>query len=505
MLLHLRRTLIPVLAVICLGAGFAGADPDPRYWRLDDVIDTLENWAVRSPGIVHLDTLGYSTLGEPIPMAVVSSAPGTGLPAVLIHGAQHSNEPNGTGAVMEQMRALVEGYGLNAEQTARVDGLELHFVPIVNVDGHRLSFGDHPDAADWRKTLRDYDDDGVADFPDDGVDPNRNWDWNWGEYGSSDPQKDKGPAPFSEPEVAALRDRILDTRPCVVVDYHSPVTIVWHDCVFRPWTGSEFGTPPDDAVLREVADLWTDATLTPSGNAFTVVPAYDTLPKEQNWVYGRTGALGYLMEISDHCWHTGADVDTIAVRVARGAQTLVDRVLQGPGLAVNVTDALTGEPLAAEVRILQMHHDAIGPRLSRKDNGAAHRLVRAGTYTVTAALDGYVTATRTVSVATGWQNEDIALERDATAVPDRFGSVRLLGRRPLTRGGSVRLAVDDGVRLDDVELLDLRGRRVAVLAEGAVKSASPSLTLPPQVRAGVYVVKGSVDGARWVRRVVVVD
>src|SRR5690606_18141833 len=59
-----------------------------------------------------------------------------------------------------------------------------------------------------------------------GVDPNRNWgsaDWQsdaWDSSGVFRPGLG-GPAPFSEQETRALRDRLLASRPALVINYHS--------------------------------------------------------------------------------------------------------------------------------------------------------------------------------------------------------------------------------------------------------------------------------------------
>ena len=501
-----RRLLSALALALLCSLPAAAQTPDPAYWRLDDILDVFATWAVRYPDIVHLDTLGTSTLGEPIPLACIAAAPGTGRPPVFFHAAQHSNETNGTLAVMEQMRVLLEGYGLDPAVTARVDSLELWFAPVVNVDGYRYCFSGLPDALDWRKTLRDIDADGVVDFPDDGVDTNRNWDWQWDAYDTTDPLYYKGPHPFSEPEVTALRDFILERRPVLVVDYHSPVTISWTDCIFRNWISSSHGTPPDDAVIRDIALTWAGATQRLDGQDFSVWPAFDTKPKEQAWVYGNTGILSYLMEIGTHCWYAGADVDTVGLRVARGGAALTERVAQGPGLGVRVTDAATGAPLAAEVIVTQMHAADIGPRLASAGTGAAHRLLPAGAYTLRVQHPGFTTDERPVTVGSGWTWIDVALVRDATAVPaSGRGTLHLRGRRPLTRGGVLALARDADVRVADVALYDLRGRLAVDLASGAVTAAAPVFALPPRLPAGSYLLRAVVDGRPWVRRVMVVE
>lgn len=54
-----------------------------------------------------------------------------------------------------------------------------------------------------------------------GVDINRNFDYKWEEYDpGSDPNRQKGDAPFSEAESRAIRDLVLAHKPFVVIDIH---------------------------------------------------------------------------------------------------------------------------------------------------------------------------------------------------------------------------------------------------------------------------------------------
>lgn len=167
--------------------------------------------------------------GITIPLARVSdrAAVSEAEPRLVFHAAQHANECNGTGALMEAIATLLNGYGVDPLVTARVDSLELYFIPVLNPDGHAYVFSGASSWEEWRKTLRDNNENGMVEFPADGVDLDRNWDWFWSEYEESDPafQQYKGPYPFSESEIVALRGFVLRERPLIVVDYPSPVTI----------------------------------------------------------------------------------------------------------------------------------------------------------------------------------------------------------------------------------------------------------------------------------------
>ena len=413
-------------------------------------------------------------------------------PRILFHGAQHANEVNGTGAVMKMAQRLIADYGVDPVVTARVDGLEQCFVPVVNVDGHRHVFSAAPNWQDWRKTLRDNDGDETIDFPGDGVDTNRNWDWRWQEYDSTDPQKDKGPAPWSESEVVALRDFILAERPVLVVDYHSPVTISWTDAIFWPWQSQHgLGESPDAPVFGDISSEWAAATLTHDGDHFSSWWSYDTLPKEQCWVYGNTGILTLVMEISDRCWWTGAQVDTVAARVARGSEYLQGRVLDGPGIRGRVTDGNTGEPLVAEVRILEYHQAEIGPHLTEPALGGYFRLTLNGGFTLQVLCDGYVEQQRSVNVGgSGWAVEDFQLVPDVVSVdlgPEIGDWLRF--DNPLGLGDPIRLALPAGRLPARLELYDVRGRFVALLGEEMAAGLTHSRRLPAELSAGVYLLR----------------
>ena len=501
--------------VLTLAWSALAEEPDPRYWRLDDIRNRLDAWEVEYPDIFHQETLGLSGEGVTIPVARISdhAAQSEPEPRLLFHAAQHANECNGTNAIMHTMSGLLAGYGNDPAVTARVDGLELYFIPVLNPDGHGYVFSGAPNWADWRKTLRDNNENEEVDFPADGVDLNRNWDWFWGEYSETNPssQKYKGPYPWSEPEIVALRNFILAERMVFVIDYHSPVSIVWMNYIFWPWMSQHgWGESPDAPVARILAEEWAANTLTETDQHYHAIFGYDSLPKEQCWIYGNTGILTFVMEISEQCWWSGATVDTIAARVARGSVYLLDRTLEGPGITGLVTDAGTGAPLQAEVQIAEMHAPEVGPRLTEARFGQYHRLTLDGSYTIHVSCRNYIPETRSVSVgSSGWATADFSLEPEVTAVgePDGEPTPRtwLRNCNPLLCGQAVKLALPDGLRSARVELFDLRGRRVALLGQDLAAGQEHELQLPGRLPNGVYLLRAQAGDRQQVARLVLVN
>ncbi len=511
---HDLRILLLVLTVVVFQVlifpTFLQADqPDPNYWRLDQVLAQFDTWETQYPDIFHQSTLGRSGDRADIPMACIcNQIPGENEdPRLLFHGALHANEPNGTTAIMKTIENLLQGYGIDPAVTARVDSLELFYVPILNVDGHLHNFSGGVNWLEWRKTMRDNNHNELIDFPGDGVDLNRNWDWNWDDYDEDDPasQKYKGPYPFSEPEIAAIRHFVLRERPVVVVDYHSPVTISWRNYIFWPWLDtSGGGMGPDSAVAEDVAELWAAATINEDGSPYNEIYAYSTLPKEQCWVYGETGTLAFIMEIADHCWWSGAMVDTIGARVARGSEALVDRVLEGPGVRGSVTNLANGEPLVAEVIIHEMHQPGIGPRLTEAGHGMYHRLTTNGTFRVSASCEGFESQSRLVTVANGWVRLDFALESPLSGVGPAGESSWLQTGLALGSGQAIRLELPDGLPPATVDLFDLRGHRVGIMGRDLASGQIHYLQFPDHLAGGVYLVRVVAGNRQQAQRVTIV-
>jgi hypothetical protein len=237
-----------------------------------------------------------------------------------------------------------------------------------------------------------------------------------------------------------------------------------------------------------VAGIWADATLDENGNAYHHIFAYSTLPKEQCWVYGRTGILAYIMEISDQCWWSDAMVDTIGARVARGSMVLMDRVLDGPGIQGQVVSDIDGSPLVAEVIIHEMHHPEVGPRLTERAGGSYHRLTTSGDYTITASSPGYLPQTHSVTVSDGWETVDFALQSDLSAVDSSRPSRKIQLHCSHTGDGTVRLNMPSGMSPAKVEVFDLRGRKVGNLGSG-LGEGTHELALPQRLSGGVYLVR----------------
>lgn len=462
----------------------SNAAPDPRYHDYDEVLAFFDTWASQYPSIFHREVIGYTLVGnEPIWAARISDNASVSEPEarVLYHAAVHSNEANGTNTIIYMMDRLLSRYGQQDYYTEMVDNLELWFVPTVNIDGSRIVFSDNPDWDWWRKTKRDNNDDGQYTFPMDGVDPNRNWDYRWAEYDSTawESSRYKGPYPFSEPEVVAIRDLILRERPVILADLHSPDVPEIGRKIWWPWLDPESGQyGPDRYIYLPICETLGNRTETEVDGTYYDGdgPAYNTLPKEQCWVYANTGICALLMEISRQFWWTGAAVDTIAARAGRGLFYLPERALSGPGLTGIVTDSFTGAPVEAEIVVQQVHNPSIGPRLTEAAHGQYHRLLNSGSYTVTASADGYTSDTQSVSVTSAnWATLDFAL--DPTEPPQGpwivFNAATVDDDQQGESLGNGDGDCDAGERIELIVLVDNVGTDIATNVRATLSTESP--------------------------------
>lgn len=272
-----------------------------RSWdEAGGIRDELYALARRNPGLVKLVVLGRSVQGrEIIALKVTQGARGVpdGIrPAVLYSSLQHARE----WISLEVNRRLLHHFinRANANDRATRDLLnstELWFVLAANPDGYQFTF-DHERL--WRKNVRDNNGDGRITIGD-GVDPNRNFDAQWGyddEGSSPDPASEtyRGPSPASEPETRAMQDLINRVRPRFQSNLHS-----FGNWILYP-QGWQVGTLDADNPIY-VAMAGTDAN--PAIPGFDPGQSADTLyvtnGETNAYADGRSGTVAFTPELGE--------------------------------------------------------------------------------------------------------------------------------------------------------------------------------------------------------------
>ncbi|XP_050664329.1 carboxypeptidase A2-like isoform X2 [Leptidea sinapis] len=299
-----------------------------RYHRYSDIIRYLEYLQHSYPDILELMSLGRSSEGLPL-VAVKISVPSNETrkgvnkgrkkkyklrtfmkPAVWIEGGVHGREWIAPAVASWMIHNLVEGEkgtgtGADYEMLKVAD---FYIMPVVNPDGYEHS---HTHDRLWRKTRSRRDSEDYSGWlPWNwgrsecvGVDPDRNWDFHWGEQDSSmDPCSDNyaGPNPFSEPETRAVSN-FLEQRRGQIKVYLS--LHAYSQAWLLP-SSHTFASFSDDGILMEMGKLATHALADMYGTKYQVGTAADIRQPasgmSHDWAKARAGIkYSYHIDLRD--------------------------------------------------------------------------------------------------------------------------------------------------------------------------------------------------------------
>merc|ERR1712012_348705 len=233
--------------------------------------------------------IGQSYEGRDMNVLAITKA-GPGKPNVFIEAGIHAREWISPAVATFIFRELVED---NAEHPEYLDNINWYFIPSANPDGYAYTF--ETDRL-WRKTRSPQG--GCY-----GVDPNRNWDFHWGETGvSSNPCTEiyLGEEPFSEVEMRNIRDFVqtLDPVPVLSQCFHS-YSQLW----LWPY-GYDYGAYPENREeLEQLSIDACDALYQVHGTIFDPINSADLYPASgaaDDWYKGVLGSrFAFTVELRD--------------------------------------------------------------------------------------------------------------------------------------------------------------------------------------------------------------
>jgi hypothetical protein len=493
-----RRALV-ISAVLCLVVAGVAQDAfalHERYHTHAEVGAELAAVAAAYPEITRLETLGYSTTdGQAIWGLKISDNVDIDEdePVVLYDGLHHAEEVVGLEVCMWMIDELTSNYGVVDSITQWVDDIEIWFIPLLNPDGHWVVTSGLDTT--YRKNIHDNNGNGTFELDLDGVDPNYNYDFNWAEGGSGEWTSPyyRGTAPFSENESQVVRDLCIAEKPVFALNYHSPL-ISMGDCIYYPWYWPTIGFCPDYDVVYSIALGLAGKTTKLDDTSYTAIYGYATAGKARNWQYGVLGTIGLTMEImSQMCIPPGADVDEYCERVSLGSYYLLDRVY-GPGLTGHVTDGTTGDPLVAEVEVIENSSDEIMPRLTGATYGRYWRMLVEGTYTVEFSSAGYDTQTfyDVVVGARGLTELDAVLWPTGTGIPDaetRVAGIRSVSPNPFCGSTTISFIAPVSGAIT-VEIYSVSGRLIDRMSATASSTGEGEIIWKGRDLAGESVSSG---------------
>ncbi|MFU8842894.1 MAG: M14 family zinc carboxypeptidase [Bacteroidales bacterium] len=320
-------------------------------------------------------------------------------PAIFYFGAHHAREPISTEVTMYVLNHIVSNYGSDPDITASVNNKQIWFVPIVNPDGHRAVIEEVYTM--WRKNIRDNNGSGTPEIYNgapDGVDPNRNYGWEWGGQGTSgsfNSEIYRGPSAFSEPETQAVADLMINHHFVAGITYHS-----YSELVLYPYGYMNNATAPDNAALQNLAVSMANSIPKISGGGYYTPHAswqlYPAAGVTDDWAYGKHGIFCYTIELATQFIPPASQVPVICQDNLQAAMILLNRVDKST-LTGLVKDASNSQPVVAEVFIEGVDNTGLyrEPYKSNPSFGRYYRLLMDGNYTVTVSSYGYFPQTFT--------------------------------------------------------------------------------------------------------------
>lgn len=319
-------------------------------------------------------------------------------PAIYYMGAHHAREPLSTEVAFYVLNHILDNYGTNPSITENVNSKEIWFIPVVNPDGQKIVL-DQIDV-NWRKNIRDNDNNGQItlsggwSYPD-GVDPNRNYGWQFGGQGaSSDPGEltYHGPSAFSEPEIATMRDLMAAHHFVAGITYHT-----YSELVLWPYGYLDGATAPDATALAALGTAMGQSIPKLGSGNYTPQPSWALYPSSgttDDYAYGKHGIFSYTIELATQFIPPASQVLGICQDNLQAALILLNRVNTSTLTGI-VTNSVTGEPVVAEVYIQNIDNTGLyrEPYKSNEAFGRYYRMLPNGNYTVTFSAFGYISQT----------------------------------------------------------------------------------------------------------------
>ena len=431
-----------ILISILILCTIKGQNLDARYHSVQEInalIDSLDQLE-ELDGWFMVDTIGF-TSQENLPILAIKISDNVNIkedePRVLFVGQVHAEEILGVEAILSLMNQLLFPDGNNfSHMNILKQYLEIWLVPTANPEGlnvvhEGLDFSYRKNKRDFSPTgpypngLFDYEPSIGNDI--DGVDLNRNFDFNW-TFGDTFLEPDnsdyashydyyKGEEPFSEGEAIALRDLALENDFVFSMVWHSSRSGNLSEKVFTSWRWEDSKDAPDLGIMKTISDHFSGLIETEDGSGtYLSVYSGSRNGKLHDWFYRETGCMQYLIECGTaNLQPDSALIEDTIDRTHPAMIYLMDRIIGYYADAAQITgivsDASTNQPIeGAIVEILEHTGSVLKSRLT-DEFGRYRRILSPGTYTLSIKADGYLTQEfSTVANNSGVTTENIDLE-----------------------------------------------------------------------------------------------
>jgi len=440
------KYLLSIFFVVSLV--FSQSSLSERYTTYNELEQKLNDWneaygsdsnpfpQISDEGVIyHHEIIGYSGVDN-LPIWAVKLSFNADVdedePKMLILGQCHAEEIYGLEIAVELIEWFLNPF--NSENSIYLQSIfsimsssEVWVIPTHNPEGLEVVHGFYDNNNNWlqdesyRKNKFDVNMNGVFDFivgigdDIDGVDLNRNYDFNW-IFGDDLNQLDggcstnpsylsnydyyRGPSPFSEPEIQAIKDFTLDNNFLLSIAYHSSRSGCVSEKVIYPWIWEDDKSAPDIDVISELGIEISQKIPTQDGLGYY----YPTNSKSMrgnahDWLYANTGCIQYLIEVGTSDMQSN-DINVIEDTISRNMQGLLHLLKKGAGTSIQngpnvyqvsgLVKDVNENPISAGVKILENHGPMLKPRLTNHF-GRFRRVLKEGLYNIEVSAFGYET------------------------------------------------------------------------------------------------------------------
>ncbi len=294
-----------LLMPLAAPASVAAAEPDfppdmSGYHNLPEMVAEIQQAAIDHPDIVSVFSIGESYQGRDIWMAKVSDnvTEDEAEPEILVDALHHAREHMTTEQALALLRWLTDDYGTSSTITNLVNGRETFIIFALNPDGMRFDLTGDPFRA-WRKNRQPN-----AGTTAVGTDLNRNYDYRWGCCGGSSGKPSsityRGPAPWSAPEVRALRDFVNSRVVDGVQQIRTHVTLHTNGQLILYPYGYTKTNQPSDLTNLDYKTFVALARAQASRNGYKAQQSSDlyiTDGDQIDWMYGRHRIFSFTYEL----------------------------------------------------------------------------------------------------------------------------------------------------------------------------------------------------------------
>jgi hypothetical protein len=436
------------------------------YPTYDAYVDMMYQFENNYPGLCDVFSIGTTNEGREILVARITDYIGMDEdePEFLFTSSIHGDETTGYVLMLRLIDYLLSGYDDDPRITTMLNEMDIYINPLANPDGsYRVGnsniYGAIRGNANGIDLNRNYPD------PEDGLHPDGN--------------------PWQTETIHFMN--FAEERSFVMgSNFHGGEEVLNY-----PWDTWPILAADDDwwiYVCREFAD--TVHVHAPP----TYLSGYNNgITNGYQW-YTIAGGRQDYMNYFQQCREMTHEISLVKLLPASQLPAMWDYNYRsflnyieqaGFGLRGRITDSATGEPLEAEVFVLNHELDSSWVYSSLPE-GNYHRLLNEGTYTIKYSKQGYSSQTHVNVEINNRQATviDVELVNPFSAIDENDIPAFSIYPNP-ARGKLIRVRSDNDFQ--NIQVYDLNGKQQSILYEGNLVDISA-------LSAGTYIMRLNIDG-----------